>query len=127
MKHPEYPYFLCPRWMHPFFTYFGFIFTVLVVFFNGFWIFFPGQFNVSNLFTSYFAPAFFVCLFVFWKVFKRTHFRIPATADITSGKQRIDDEEEAEEKEIREQELIFNETAKWYQRAWRKFYAIWFT
>lgn len=127
MKHPEYPYFLCPQWMHPIFTYLGLALTVLVVFFNGFWIFFPGQFNVSNLFTSYFAPVFFVCLFVFWKVVKRTHFRTAKTADITSGKQRIDDEEEAEEKEIREQEFVFYQNAKWYHKAWQKFYAFWFT
>lgn len=72
-------------------------------------------------------PQFFVCLFVFWKVVKRTHFRTPETADITSGKQRIDDEEEVEEKEICEQEYIFNQRAKWYHKAWQKFYAFWFT
>lgn len=94
MKKGEYPYYLAPKFIHPYFTYFGFFINVVVLFFNGFWIFFPGQFSVSNLFTSYFAPVFFICLFVFWKVFKKTHWRNAMEADITTGKQYIDEEEE---------------------------------
>lgn len=96
MQKPQYEYYTGPKWLHPVFTYFGMTLTVLVLFFNGFWIFFPGQFSVANLFTSYFAPVFFICLFVFWKLLKKTHFRTRETADITSGKREIDEEEEAD-------------------------------
>lgn len=126
MRNPEYPYFTGPKWLHPVLTYLGMTFTILVVFFNGFWIFFPGNFNVSNLFTSYFAPAFFVCLFLFWKVYKKTKFRTPLTADIVSGKQKVDDEEEVEEREyaVKQAEYV---TAVWYVKAWRCFYNLCFS
>ena len=97
-----------------------------MVFFNGFWIFFPGNFSVSNLFTSYFAPAFFVCLFVFWKVFKKTKFRTPLTADITSGKQRVDDEEEVEEREYAAKQAEYA-NGTWYVKAWRWVYNLCFS
>lgn len=126
MRNPRYPYFTGPKWLHPVLTYLGMTFTILVVFFNGFWIFFPGNFNVSNLFTSYFAPAFLVCLFLFWKVYKKTKFRTPLTADIVSGKQKVDDEEDVEEREyaVKQAEYV---TAVWYVKAWRWFYNLCFS
>ena len=98
-KKPEYQYYLAARFIHPYFTYFGCFLNICVLFFNGFWIFFPGNFSIANLFTSYFAPTFFICLFVFWKFFKKTHLRTVEEADITTGKQEIDYEEELEREE----------------------------
>lgn len=86
--------------LHPWVTYWAALLNALVLFFNGFWIFFPGQFSVANLFTSYFAPVFFVVLFGFWKLWKKTSWRSDEEADITSGKEEIDDEEEAEAHEM---------------------------
>ncbi|KAI5953352.1 PUT4 [Candida jiufengensis] len=100
MKHPQYPYYLGPKFLHPILTYTGLIITILVLFFNGFWIFFPGNFNASNFLTSYFAPIFLVCLFLFWKILKRTKFKTSLTADITTDKKEIDEEEEAELQEL---------------------------
>ncbi|EGV61626.1 Proline-specific permease [Yamadazyma tenuis] len=88
-----------PRFVHPYMTYFGFFMTLVILLFNGFWIFFPGQWSAANFFTSYFAPILFVGLFVFWKVFKRTHWRTDLEADLTTGKARIDKEEAIEEEE----------------------------
>ncbi|EMG46657.1 prnB Proline-specific permease [Candida maltosa Xu316] len=96
LKKGEYKYYLAPRLIHPYFTYLGFFINVVVLFFNGFWIFFPGQFSVSNLFTSYFGPVFFIFLFFFWKIYKKTTWRSDLDADIISDKQEIDDEEEAD-------------------------------
>lgn len=90
-------YFRPPKFVHPYMTYLGVTINFLVLFFNGFWIFFPGNFSVANLFTSYFAPVFFICLFIFWKIFKKTHFRSDMEADITTGKAQIDEEEAVEE------------------------------
>ncbi|CAK7896859.1 amino-acid permease GAP3 [[Candida] anglica] len=89
-------YYHPPWFVQPYMSYFGCFINILVLFFNGFWIFFPGQFSVANLFTSYFAPVFAVAAFVFWKFLKGTHFRTDLEADITSGKAEIDEEEEIE-------------------------------
>ncbi|KAI5967052.1 PUT4 [Candida theae] len=126
MKSRSYPYYLMAGWMHPIITYVGFALTVLVLFFNGFWIFFPHQFSVANLFTSYFAPVFFICLFVFWKLLKRTRFVRAEDADITSGKQEIDDEEEAEDIEYEQKQAQYD-GANWYVKLWRSIYSFCFT
>lgn len=94
VESPDYSYYKVPKFIHPYMTYFGVVINGLVLFFNGFWIFFPGQFLIANLFTSYFAPVFFIVLFVVWKLVKKTHFRSNLEADLTTGKQEIDEEEE---------------------------------
>ncbi|ABN65353.2 Proline-specific permease (Proline transport protein) [Scheffersomyces stipitis CBS 6054] len=96
IKSSSYIYYLSPKFVYPYMSYFGLFINILVLFFNGFWIFFPGQFSAANLLTSYFAPVFFIALFLFWKVFKKTHFRSDTEADITTGKEEIDEEEEIE-------------------------------
>ncbi len=88
-------YYTAPFKMQPYATYFGLFFSILILFFNGFSIFFPGEFSASGFFTAYFAPIFFIFLFVFWKVYKKTHLRSPLEADITTGKDIIDREDEA--------------------------------
>lgn len=110
-------YFKAPRWCTPWLMYWGAFFNALVLFFNGFWIFFPGQFSVANLFTSYFAPVLFACLYFGWKFYKKTHWRTAEEADITSGKREIDEEEEAEN------EIIANQPRKegFVWRIWYKF------
>ncbi|KAG7194936.1 uncharacterized protein KQ657_004045 [Scheffersomyces spartinae] len=94
MKSKDYPYFRAPRFVHPYMTYLAVFLNASVLFFNGYWVFFPGQFSVANLFTSYFAPVFFICLFMFWKILKKTHFRTNEEADLTTGKEAIDLQEE---------------------------------
>lgn len=89
-------YHKMPRWCSLWLPYWATFFNALVLFFNGFWIFFPGQFSVANLFTSYFAPVFGVVLFLGWKFIKKTHWRTAEEADLTTGKTEIDDEEVAE-------------------------------
>ncbi|CAH6719802.1 probable lysine/arginine permease Can2p [[Candida] jaroonii] len=79
--------------VHPYMTYLSFFLIIIILIFNGFWVFFPGNFTVADLFTSYFAPIFAVCLFTFWKFFKKTKFRTDLEADLLTGKQHIDDEE----------------------------------
>lgn len=89
-------YFKLHKFWFPWLPYWAFGFNNAVLLFNGFWIFFPGQFSVANLFTSYFAPVLFACLFVGWKFAKKTHWRTDLEADITSGKAEIDEEEALE-------------------------------
>lgn len=86
-------YYKVPKLFTPWLTYWAAFFNFLVLFFNGFWIFFPGQFSIANLFTSYFAPVFGILLFVGWKFAKKTHWRSDMEADLTTGKAEIDEEE----------------------------------
>lgn len=89
-------YHKMPRFCYPYMCYFGAFLNALLIITNGFWVFFPGQFSAANLLTSYFAPVFFWCLYFGWKIFKKTHLRSNVEADITTGKEEIDEEEEAE-------------------------------
>lgn len=90
------PYYKMPKFIRIYFTPFAFLLNNLVLVFNGFWVFFPGNLTVANLFTSYFAPVFFVIVYFGWKILKKTHIRTNEEADITTGKSEIDDEEEME-------------------------------
>lgn len=90
---PEYPYYRGPRWLHDYVAYFSCGFCVVVLFFNGFWVFFPSKFTVLDLFALYFAPVFWIVLYVAWKILKRTKIRSPEEADLTTGKQEFDEYE----------------------------------
>ncbi|KAG7194937.1 uncharacterized protein KQ657_004046 [Scheffersomyces spartinae] len=98
---PDYPYFKAPWFVHPFMSYFGCFFNAAVLFFNGYWIFLPGQFSVTNLFTTYFSTVLFVVLYFSWKFIRGTSFKSSTEADITTGKAAIDFQEELEIEEDR--------------------------
>ncbi|PWY67589.1 proline transporter [Aspergillus sclerotioniger CBS 115572] len=61
-----------------------------VTLFNGFTVFSP--FSVQGFITSYFGIAFWVVMFLFWKVWHKTKWVDPAKADIFSGKAEVDAE-----------------------------------
>lgn len=85
-----------PKFLHPYVSYFAFGFNITVLFFNGFWVFFPHQFAIADLFTSYFAPVFTIVLYFVWKFWKKTKWISVMDADITTGKEEIDREEDYE-------------------------------
>jgi amino acid transporter len=87
-------YFRTPFGLQPYVSYFSLGFAFIIVFFNGFYIFWPGAFTASDFISSYFGVFFFIVMFVFWKLYKKTKFVKAEDADIFSGKQAIDDEEE---------------------------------
>lgn len=87
-------YFRTPFGIQPYASYFSLGFASIIVFFNGFYIFWPGAFDASGFISCYFGVFFFAIMFVFWKVYKKTKFVKSSEADIFSGKQAIDDEEE---------------------------------
>ncbi len=89
-------YYITPYNLQPWASYFGFLMVCLILFFNGFWVFFPGKFTVSDLFTAYFSPVFFIVIYVGYKFIKKTKSRSDLEADITTDKDFIDREEEAE-------------------------------
>lgn len=93
-------FYKMPKWVTPWLGYWGAFLNLLVLFFNGFWVFFPGQLNAANLFTSYFAPIFAAILYVGWKFYRKTHWRTAEEADLTTGKAEIDEEEAIEQEEL---------------------------
>ncbi|TVY46811.1 putative proline-specific permease [Lachnellula occidentalis] len=88
-------YFRTPFGLQPYASYFSLAFAFIIVIFNGFWIFWPGAFSASDFISSYFGVFFFIVLFVAYKLYMKTSFVKAEEADIFSGKQAIDDEEEA--------------------------------
>lgn len=74
----------------PYSAYLGLFLGCTALFFIGFDIFQP--FNKQGFITSYFAIPYSIILFVFWKIFKKTKFVDPTTADLISGKAGVDEE-----------------------------------
>ncbi|KAJ5808304.1 hypothetical protein N7474_009573 [Penicillium riverlandense] len=80
-------------WKSPFQPYsaiFAIIIGCTTALFNGFSVFKP--FDVQGFITCYFGLAFWVVMFVFWKVYHRTRLVEPVSADLHSGKAEIDEE-----------------------------------
>lgn len=80
-------------WISPLQPYMAIVAVILgfsTALFNGYAVFKP--FDAQGFVTSYFGLAFFVVMFAFWKVVKRTKWVDPATADIYTGKAEIDEE-----------------------------------
>jgi yeast amino acid transporter len=64
-----------------------------------------GDFDYKNFITGYLGVPIFIVMFVGYKVFYKTELRSPATMDLFTGKQAVDDEEnEWLEKAILEKE-----------------------
>lgn len=70
MRNPEYPYFTGPKWLHPVLTYLGMTFTILVVFFNGFWIFFLEILMYLICLQVTLPQLSLFAYFYFWKIYK---------------------------------------------------------
>lgn len=109
-------------WAAPFQPY-GAILAIIIgcltAIFNGFSVFKP--FSVQGFITSYFGLAFWVVMFVFWKVYHRSSFVSVINADLYSGKAEVDEEckiwEEGDYEERRKTELA---NMNWVHRAWEK-------
>ncbi|KAI6716145.1 amino acid permease [Diplocarpon mali] len=87
-------YFRTPLGLQPYVSYCSLGFALVIVLCNGFYLFWPGAFEAAGFVSCYFGPVWFAGLFAFWKVSRRTRFVRSDEADIFSGKQAIDDEEE---------------------------------
>ena len=77
----------------PFLAWFAICFCSVVAFFNGFDAFFPGRFSAKTFLPPYIDLPIFACLFLGYKVVKRTKFRKVSEMDIWSGKAEIDAQE----------------------------------
>jgi amino acid transporter len=84
-------------------SYIAIGFCCLIAFFKAFNVFF-GNFDYSTFITSYLGIPLYIIMIVGYKFIMKSKHASPETADIFSGKQRIDDEEA----EFLEQEKIRN-------------------
>lgn len=103
----------------PYAAIWAIIIGVTTAIFNGFSTFKP--FSVQGFVTSYFGLAFWVVMYVFWKVYHRTKLVNPAEADLYSGKAEVDEEckfwEDGGWEERRKAELA---QMNWGRRVWEK-------
>lgn len=83
--------------LQPYATYvFLFVISTLTIT-NGFQIFWPGQFNVSDFLAAYITLPIFLALYLGHKIFYRTRFMIPIEEiDIVTGKREMDELAEME-------------------------------
>lgn len=73
----------------PYLAWICLVFFSLIILFNGFDSI-AGGFNVDSFITDYIGVPIYFGLYLFWKLFKRTHWRNPAEADIYTGKAALD-------------------------------------
>lgn len=108
-------------WGAPYTTAFALFLGCVALIFVGFDIWSP--FSVRGFITSYFALAFGICTFCFWKIVKRTSFVKPSEADLYSGKAEVDAECRRWEEggiEEREKERLaqMNVVRRTWERIW---------
>lgn len=72
----------------PYTAYFALFFFAIIILFNGFYAFTP--WSKDSFVTSYVGIPIYAVLYIFWKVFKKTHWINSAEADITTGKAALD-------------------------------------
>jgi yeast amino acid transporter len=61
---------------------FGCFFMILALGYN---VFIDGNWNITSFFTDYTMVGFFIVAFLFWKIFRRTKYVRPGTADLQLG------------------------------------------
>ncbi|PLB36300.1 amino acid permease/ SLC12A domain-containing protein [Aspergillus candidus] len=84
------------RLPQPFAAWYAVFGTGIMTLVLGFDLFFPGHWELAGFFLNYTMIGFFIVCFVTWKVFKRTKYVWPGTADLSFNglKQEIDAYEE---------------------------------
>lgn len=75
------------------------VFFLIIIFFNGFAVFFPGHWATYDFITAYIGIPIFVVLYLSWKIVRRTKWLPAAERDIYTGKAEIDALDELWEEE----------------------------
>jgi amino acid permease len=70
----------------PYVAYVTLAFFSIIVFFNGFYVFTHGNWDVKSFITAYICVPIYFAFYLFWKIVKRTPFVKASEADIWSGK-----------------------------------------
>ncbi|KAL8287079.1 hypothetical protein RQP46_004085 [Phenoliferia psychrophenolica] len=83
--------------MQPYASYFGLIFVLIVVFFNGFKVFMTGNFTGASFVLSYIIIISFVVLYACWKLYHKTRFVHLDEMDFETGRRELDEMSDAEQ------------------------------
>ncbi|KIW26082.1 uncharacterized protein PV07_09210 [Cladophialophora immunda] len=75
--------------LQPYLGYASAIFFGLIIFFNGFDSI-AGTWDYQAFITDYIGVPIYFGLYLFWRIFKRTHFRKASEADLYTGKAALD-------------------------------------
>lgn len=67
----------------PYAAYFSLVYFGFVALGNGFAVFTDGNWSTSDFIAAYIGLPIYICLFVFWKVFKKTRFVWARAADLS--------------------------------------------
>ncbi|KAH7015809.1 amino acid permease/ SLC12A domain-containing protein [Ilyonectria destructans] len=78
----------------PYITWVALVFFCTVILFNGFKVFLNGHWNISNFFAAYINIPLFFGLYAAWKVLKKSKWKTSQEADIMTGKDEIDAQDE---------------------------------
>ncbi|OKO94333.1 General amino acid permease AGP2 [Penicillium subrubescens] len=72
-------------YFQPYAAYYAAVMTFVVALVLGYTVFIDGHWDITTFFTSYLMIGFFIVAFVVWKLFKRTNYVRPGTADLQLG------------------------------------------
>lgn len=67
----------------PYAAYFGLVYFGFVALGNGFAVFTDGNWSTSDFIAAYIGLPIYICLFAFWKIFKRTKLVRASSADLS--------------------------------------------
>lgn len=84
----------------PYLTWTALVFFSIVIIFQGFAVFLKGNWSTSSFLAAYLGLPIFFCLYIFWKILKRSSFRKAAEMDLMTGKTVIDQMEAAYEEPV---------------------------
>jgi len=74
----------------PYTAYFSLVYFLIIIFFNGFYVFTNGNWSATDFCTAYIGIPIFIGLYLFWKILKREPFVKSSQADIWTGKAAVD-------------------------------------
>ncbi|KAI0035884.1 general amino acid permease 1 [Vararia minispora EC-137] len=94
--------------LQPWLAIWGFCWTIIFILVNGFTVFFPEQWNLSNFLTAYINLPIFAALYIGYKVMKRTRFWRASEMDFLRGIPCLEETEEPEHPPKNLGEKIFN-------------------
>lgn len=84
----------------PYASWFGFVFVIIVVLFNGFTVFLQGNWNISTFFAAYITLPIFAVSYIAWKYIHKTKWVSLDEMDFTTGRRELDEIDQADRKSV---------------------------
>ncbi|KAH7629654.1 amino acid permease/ SLC12A domain-containing protein [Sordaria sp. MPI-SDFR-AT-0083] len=97
----------------PYTAWFALIYFAIIIVFNGFAVFIKGNWDVSDFIASYIGIPIFFLLYGGWKLIKRPKVVKPHEADLTTGKDALDAEDEYWQREYKPPHTIIEKFWDW--------------